>query len=93
MTLKGILDRKLFMLIGGPLLRRLGTILATYLVASGAPADQVGQLLTALGAVVAIGADIALAVIFEKRAENVGARKMLDSIGRTDTDIDWGGAR
>lgn len=93
MTLKGILDRKLFMLIGGPLLRRLGTILATYLVASGAPADQVGQLLTALGAVVAIGADITLAVVFEKRAENVGARKMLDSIGRSNTDLEWDASR
>lgn len=90
MTLKGLIDRKLFLLIGGPLLRRLGTVLATYLVATGAPADQVGQLLTALGAVVAIGADIALAVIFEKRAESVGARKMLESIGKTDTDVDWG---
>mgnify|MGYP007005227045 CR=1 FL=1 len=43
MTLKGVLDRKLFMLVGSLVLKRLGTVIATYLVATGIPADSAGQ--------------------------------------------------
>ncbi|WHA39889.1 hypothetical protein [Agrobacterium larrymoorei] len=89
MTLKGIMDRKLFMLVGSLVLKRCGTALAVYLASKGAPADQLDQLLTALAAVVGIGSDLLFDYVEKKRAEYNGARKMLDAIGRTDTDADW----
>lgn len=46
MGLKGMIDRKLVMLVVAPLLRRVGTMIAAYLVAKGAPADTVDQWLT-----------------------------------------------
>lgn len=89
MTLKGVLDRKLFMLIGSLVLKRLGTALAVYLTAKGAPADQLDQLLTAAAAAVGLLSDLVFDMIEKKRAENSGARRMLDAIGKTSVDDAW----
>lgn len=89
MTLKDMIDRKLVMLVVSPLLRRMGTVLATYLLSTGLPSDHVGQLLTAGTAFVAVAVDIALAALFKEKAEEKGARKMLAAIERTDTDAEY----
>lgn len=89
MTLKDVIDRKLVMLVVSPLLRRLGTVAATWLITSGLPSDDVGRLLTAVSALVAVAVDLALAHMFKEKAEQKGARKMLDFIKRTDTDNEW----
>lgn len=89
MTLKDMIDRKLVMLVVSPLLRRMGTVLATYLVSTGLPSDHVGQLLTAGAAFVAVAVDIALAAVFKEKAEQKGAAKMLAAVGRTPTDNEW----
>lgn len=86
MTLKGAIDRKLIMLVVSPLLRRLGTALAVYLASKGAPADVLDQFVTALVAVLGLGFDIVLATIDKRRAENAGARRMLDALGRSNAD-------
>ncbi len=86
MTLRGAIDRKLIKLIVSPLLRRLGTALAVYLASKGAPADLLDQLLTAFAAVLGLVFDIVLATIDKRRAENAGARRMLDALGRPNAD-------
>lgn len=77
MTLKGILDRKLFRLVVGPLLRRGGTVLATYLLSRGLPADHVEQFITALVAILGVIADMVLAKVSNDKAETKGASKMI----------------
>ena len=80
MTLKGMLDRKIVLLIAAPLLRRLGTALAVYLASRGAPADLLDQLLTAIGVVLGLAFDITLAAIDKRKTENAGARRVLESL-------------
>lgn len=79
MTLKGILDRKLIMLVVGPLVRRLGTALAVYLASRGVPADLADQLLTALAALLGLTADIWLATGERKKAELKGEQRALQA--------------
>ncbi|UIB81387.1 hypothetical protein [Flyfo microvirus Tbat2_91] len=86
MTLKGMIDRKLLKLIVEPILRRLGTALAVYLASKGVPEDALHQLLAALGVVLGLAFDIALASIDKRKAENTGARRMLDALGKTSAD-------
>ncbi|UIB81365.1 hypothetical protein [Flyfo microvirus Tbat2_43] len=86
MTLKGMIDRKLFKLIVEPILRRLGTVLAVYLASKGVPEDAVHQLLAALGVVLGLAFDIALAAVDKRKAENAGARRILDTLGKVSTD-------
>lgn len=80
MTLKGVFDRKLIMLIVSPLVRRLGTALAVYLASKGAPADQLDQLLTAVAAVLGISFDIVLATIEKKRVQSTAMQKAFDIV-------------
>ncbi len=89
MTLKGVLDRKLFMLVGSLVLKRLGTVIATYLVATGIPADSAGQLLSAIAAVLALGSDIAFDQIEKRRVADKATRQLLDAQGKNDLDRDW----
>lgn len=86
MTLKGMVDRKLVMLVAAPLLRRLGTALAVYLASKGAPADLLDQLLQALGIVAGLVFDITLAANDKRKAENAGMRKALDILGKGNAD-------
>lgn len=86
MTLKRMIDRKLLKLIVEPILRRLGTALAVYLASKGVPEDALHQLLSALGVVLGLAFDIALAAIDKRKAENTGARRMLDNLGMTSAD-------
>lgn len=69
--LKG-LDGKLVRLVVGPIVRRMGTAIAVYLVSKGLPEDQVEQLLVALGAVIGLAFDIGLAAISRRKVEQKG---------------------
>lgn len=89
MTLKGVIDRKLFTLVASLVLKRLGTVLAAYLVAKGIPADSAGQLLTAIAAVLGLGSDILLDQIEKRHVADKATRRLLDAQGKTDLDRDW----
>lgn len=52
---------------GGALLRRVGTAMSVFLVASGIPEDLAAQLLVALGAVAGVTFDIGLAVFYRRK--------------------------
>lgn len=86
MTLKGVIDRKLVLLIVSPLLRRLGTFLAAYLAAKGAPAESLEQLLTAVGVVLGLSFDIVLASIHNRKTEIAAQRSILDSFEKRSAD-------
>lgn len=89
MTLKGIMDRKLVMLVGSLIAKRLGTVLATYLVATGIPSDSAGQLLSAIAAVLALASDIVFDQIEKRRVADKATRQLLDAQGKTNLDEDW----
>jgi hypothetical protein len=86
MTLKGIIDRKLIMLVVSPLLRRAGTALAVYLASKGLPADAIDQLLTAIGVVFGLAFDLGLAWRSNRKAENAGMRQALNVLGKSSAD-------
>lgn len=88
-----MIDRKLIMLVVGPILRRLGTALAVYLASKGAPAEILDQLLTALGVVLGLAFDVTLATVDKRKAENAAARKMLDALGMPNADDVFKGPR
>lgn len=89
MTLKGIMDRKLVMLVGSLIAKRLGTVLATYMVATGIPSDSAGQLLSAIAAVLALASDIVFDEIEKRRVADKATRQLLDGQGKTNLDDDW----
>ncbi|KGE02477.1 hypothetical protein JL39_02835 [Rhizobium sp. YS-1r] len=93
MSLMKMIDRKLVMLVVGPILRRVGTALAAYLIAKGAPADVLDQLLTAIGVVLGLAFDVSLATIDKRKTENAGARRMLDALGVSNADDVFKGPR
>lgn len=70
MTLKGMLDRKIILVVVTPLLRRLGTAFATYLVATGTPADTVEAAGLWATAGIGIMVDLALGYFNRKRRED-----------------------
>lgn len=80
MSLKSFLDNRILRVVGGPILRRLGTALAVYLASKGIPEDQVDQLMTAVGVVLGLAFDIGLASVEKRKAENAGMRKALDQL-------------
>lgn len=53
--------------IAGMISRRIGTLIAGYLVAKGADADLVNQVVIGVGGVVAITADLVLSSIEKRR--------------------------
>lgn len=59
--------REIVRVVAAPLGRRLGTAFAVYLIAKGVPQDVAEQLLTALGVVAGLSADIIAAYIVDKR--------------------------
>lgn len=80
MRLKAFLDSRLLRLVGGPIIRRLGTAIAVYLASKGIPEDQIDQLMTAVGVVLGLAFDIGLASVEKRKAENAGMRKALDQL-------------
>lgn len=70
MNLKGIVDRKLVLLVATPLLRRVGTVVATWLIATGAPSDTVEALGLWAGAGIGILVDLGLAYLHKRKVAN-----------------------
>ena len=89
MSIGNFLDRKLFMLVGSLVAKRLGTVLATYLVATGIPSDSAGQLLSAIAAVLALASDIIFDHLEKRRVADKATRQLLDAQGKTSLDDDW----
>lgn len=71
--LKSFLDKKLVQLIGGPILRRIGTALAAYLAARGVPSDHVEQLLAALTIIAGLSYDVVASLVYKNEVA-AGAR-------------------
>lgn len=86
MSIKGMIDRKLIMLVVSPMLRRAGTALAVYLASKGMPADTVDQLLTAIGVVFGLAFDLGLAWQSKHKTEMAAKRSVLDALGKSSAD-------
>lgn len=80
-SIKRLIDHKIITLLCRPVLRRIGTAFAGYLVASGVDAGLVEQLLIAIAATLAIGVDLAASALAKKETEAAARRSVFVEVG------------
>ncbi|QRM46017.1 hypothetical protein [Rhizobium sp. BG4] len=80
MTLKGMIDRKLVLMVVTPLARAALSALVGYLASKGAPADALEQAVAACGALGVVAFNIGWELVDRKKAEEKGAKLILDQI-------------
>lgn len=81
MNLKGMIDRKLVLLVVTPLARALLSAFVGYLASKGAPADQIEQLAAALGAGGVVAFNICWEFIDRRKAVNKAEVRLLNDLG------------
>jgi len=69
MSLRGMIDRKLVLMVVTPIARAILSLLVGYLTAKGVPAGLVDQLVAAVGVASVVVFNIAWELIDRKRAE------------------------
>lgn len=81
MNLKSIIDRRLVLMVVSPLARALISALVGYLASKGAPADQIEQLATALGAGGVVAFNICWELLDRRKAVNKAEIRLIDDLG------------
>lgn len=79
MNLKGMLDRKLVQLVAAPILRRVGTAVAAYLIASDIPKDTVEAFTLWAAAGGGVLFDLVLAYFGRKSTQKQAIASVFDS--------------
>nr|QJB21579.1 MAG: hypothetical protein [Microvirus sp.] len=73
-------------MIGGPILRRVGTALAAYLAARGVPADHIEQLIAALTIIAGLSYDVVASLVHK---QDVASRARIQAMKDFNIRQDW----
>lgn len=84
--LKNVLNKQLLQLIGGPILRRLGTALAAYMAARGVPSDHIDQLIAALTIIAGLSYDVVTSLVHK---HDVAYRARIQAMKDFNVSVDW----
>lgn len=84
--LKNVINKQNLSMIGGPILRRLGTALAAYLAAKGVPSDHVEQLIAALTIIAGLSYDVVASLVYK---QDVASRARIQAMKDFNVSVDW----
>lgn len=82
MSLKGMIDRKLVLMVVSPVARALLSLLVGYLTAKGVPPNLLEQFVAAIGVSSMVVFNITWELIDRKRAENRAADRAVAAVLR-----------